>query len=132
MAKITIAGEAVVVTSALKLEDIKLVEKYRPEALKLYDENEPKECIFVVGSTFGNGVINKFGASFGSATHDDRKLATITMGLGEPVGDVREHVAESVGVAILLLNKVEEKIPAVLADIEAEKAAVLENIAVAE
>ena len=35
MAKITIAGDAVVVTSALKLEDIKTIEKYRRNALVL-------------------------------------------------------------------------------------------------
>mgnify|MGYP007049942276 CR=1 FL=1 len=31
MAKITIAGDAAVVTSAMKLEDIKTIEKYRPK-----------------------------------------------------------------------------------------------------
>lgn len=31
MAKITIAGDAAVVTSAMKLEDIKTIEKYRPQ-----------------------------------------------------------------------------------------------------
>ena len=35
MAKITIAGDAAVVTSAMKLEDIKTIEKYRPKELVL-------------------------------------------------------------------------------------------------
>ena len=35
MAKIVIAGEAVVVTSAVKLEDYRKVAKYRPKALVL-------------------------------------------------------------------------------------------------
>ena len=33
MAKIVIAGDAIVVTSALKLEDIRTIEKYRPKEL---------------------------------------------------------------------------------------------------
>ena len=40
MAKITIAGDAVVITSTQKLEDIKLLEKYRPKALCLYETGE--------------------------------------------------------------------------------------------
>lgn len=35
MAKITIAGDAVVITSSLKLDDIKTIAKYRPKALTL-------------------------------------------------------------------------------------------------
>ena len=35
MAKIVIAGDAVVITSALKLEDIKTIAKYNPKALTL-------------------------------------------------------------------------------------------------
>ena len=50
MAKIMVAGDAVVVTSDMKLEDIKLVKKYRPEALTLFEgEGEEKEPVFKIG-----------------------------------------------------------------------------------
>ena len=43
MAKIVIAGDAVVVTSAMKLEDIKTIEKYRPKELVLKGGEDGKE-----------------------------------------------------------------------------------------
>lgn len=134
MARITIVGDAVVITSTQKLEDIKLLEKYRPKALCLYetDESGKSECIFRVGSTNGEGGISQYGASFGGETHDDAKLATITMSLPRGVVDAKQHVAEAVGVAILSLNKVEAQFEAALNDVKAEKDAVMENISVAQ
>ena len=79
MAKIVIAGDAVVVTSAMKLEDIKTIEKYRPKELVLKGGEDGKEPIFGVGTTHGAGNINAVGASFGSETRDDDKLACITL-----------------------------------------------------
>mgnify|MGYP000937705903 CR=1 FL=1 len=63
MAKIVIAGDAVVVTSAMKLEDIKTIEKYRPKELVLKGGEDGKEPIFGVGTTHGAGNINAVGAS---------------------------------------------------------------------
>ena len=133
MAKITIAGDAVVVTSALKLEDIKTIEKYRRDALVLKGGEDGKEPIFAIGTTDGCGNINEVGASFGRETHDDEKLAVITMctGVGTS-GDIKEWVADRIGRAIINLNKLEEKLPAVLEEIAAEKAEVMSNISVVE
>lgn len=130
MAKITIAGDAVVITSSLKLDDLKKIEKYRPGALVLKGGEDGKEPIFVVG-TGCKGSINAYGAEFNSATHDDEKLATITMALPFGANDVKAAVADLVGAAILNLNKLEATLPAVLAEIDAETAAILDNITVA-
>lgn len=133
MAKITIAGDAVVVTSALKLEDIKTIAKYRPKSLFLMGGDDGKEPIFGIGVTDGCGNINEVGASFGRESHDAEKLAVITMCTNGAVsGDIKEWVADHIGGAIINLNKLEEKLPAVLAEIEAEKAAVMSNIIVAQ
>ena len=132
MAKIVIAGDAVVVTSNLKLEDIKTVEKYRPKALSLMGGEDGKEPIFAVGTTEGCGNINAFGASFGRESHDADKHAIITMVIGADTGDVKEWVADRIGTAIINLNKLEEKLPAVLDEIAAEKAEVMSNITVAQ
>ncbi len=130
-AAITIAGESVVVTSALTLEEIKLVEKYRPNALKLKGGEDGKETVFFVGTYRNkNGMINKNGAEFGSASHDGSGRATITFPLPQVDGDVKEAVADIIGTAILDLNKVEAAIPAVIEEIKAEKADVLSNISV--
>ena len=70
MAKIVIAGDAVVVKSELKLEDIKTIEKYNAKALTLMGGDEGKEPIFALGTTTGTGSINSVGASFGKADAD--------------------------------------------------------------
>lgn len=133
MAKIVIAGDAVVVTSSLKLEEIRTVEKYRPNELVLKGGEDGKEPIFAIGVTDGCGNINEVGASFGRETHDEEKLASITMCTGAGItGDIKEWVAERIGGAIIKLNKLEEKLPAVLEEIEAENAEVMSNITVAQ
>lgn len=131
MAKITVVGEAVVVTSEMTLEDIKTVEKYRPNSLVLMGGEDNKEPVFAVGTTKGIGEINAFGASFGCETHEEPHKACITMLLGDVRGDVKDWVADKFGLAIMNLNKVEAMIPSVLEEIAEEKAAILENIVLA-
>lgn len=65
MAKITIAGDSIVITSSKTLEAIKDLEKYRPKALRLYerDEDGSKTEVFRVASG-STGVINGNGAVF--------------------------------------------------------------------
>ena len=132
MSKTVIAGDDVVITSALKLEDIKTIEKYRPKALVLMGGEDGKEPVFAIGTTPGAGNINAVGASFGAETHDDSKLACITLFLTGVTGDVKDWVADRLGAAIINLNKLEEKLPAVLEEIAAEKATVMSNITVAQ
>lgn len=130
MAKVTIAGDAVVITSALKLEDIRLVKKYRPEALILKDEDD--EPIFGIGITNGPGCINNVGVSFGRETRNDEKLAVVTMAIAEEVDDIEEYVVDAIGRAIINLNKLEAKLPEVIEAIAAEKAEILDSVTVAQ
>lgn len=132
MAKVIIAGDAVVVKSTLKLEEIQTVEKYRPNELVLKGGEDGKEPIFAVGTTTGVGNINEFGASFGSASHDDEKLATITLSATGITGDVKEWVADRIGGALVNLRKLEEKLPEVLEAIAAERTAIMSDISVAQ
>ena len=132
MANIIIAGDAAVVKSTMKLEDIKTIEKYRPKELILKGGEDGKEPIFAIGTTSGTGNINSVGASFGSETRDDDKLACITLIISGATGDVKDWVADRLGAAIINLNKLEQKLPAVLAEIAAEKAEVVSNITVAQ
>lgn len=135
MAKITIAGDAVVVTSSMKLEDLKTIAKYRPKALNLRGGEDGKELIYsiAVGRNGDDGEINKNGAVFTSATHDNQKLATITMYVGDVAEDnIKEVVADQIGAAIINLTKLEATLPDVISEIAAEKNAVLESISVAQ
>lgn len=130
MARITIAGDAVVVTSTLKYEDIRTIEKYRPEALTLKGGEDGKEPIFRISAANGVGSINKYGASFGASAHNEGGFATITMVVEGVEGDIREYVADQLGAAVRELNKLEETLPATLAEIKAEKEAIMADITV--
>lgn len=129
MAKITVAGESVVVTSDVKLEDYKVVAKYRPEVLQLKGGEGNKEVVFAIGITSNpRGSINQVGAEFGAEAHDGSGKATITLELPRVDGDVKETVAEMIGAAILSLNKIEENIPSIIEEINTERANILSNI----
>ena len=132
MAKVVVAGEAVVITSSLKLEDIKNIAKYRPGELTLKGGENGKEPIFAIGVTTGAGSINQNGASFGREASDGSKLATITMiAEGQKPGNIKEWVADTLGGALVNLNALEAKLPEVLDAIAAQKATVMANITVA-
>lgn len=130
MAKITIAGQAVVVTSEMALEDIKTIKKYRPDALILKGGEDGREPIFALG--IGEGRINKVGVSFCEATRDDAKKATLTMTTNYDGDDIENFVSDSIGVALMNLNKLEATLPAVLEEIDAERAAIKSNITVVQ
>jgi len=72
------------------------------------------------------------GASFGRESHDEGKLATVTMVIGSTAGDVKEWVADRIGTAVMYLNRLEDTLPAVLDEIAAEKATIMSNITVAQ
>ena len=97
MAKIIIAGNVFVVTSSHSLESIKLLEKYRPDALILKDDKG--EPVFKVG-TGTNASINKNGVCFNAATHDDQKLACMTFPIPPDTEDAKNYTTEFVGQAI--------------------------------
>ncbi len=130
MAKIVIAGDAVVVKSDIKLEDIATIEKYRPNDLVLNGGEDGKEPIFRAGTTTGAGNINSVGASFGRADADGKAIITMVMS-DVPTEKAKDWVAGTLGAAITNLKALEDKLPAVLAAIAAEKAAVMESITVA-
>lgn len=131
MAKITVIGDAMVITSSKRFEDIMLLEKYRPKALALYSE-DGKDEIFRVGTTNNAGSINTYGASFGSVSHDGQELATITLGIPSGIDstEVEDYVEDVVGTAILNLNKVEEQIDDAIEEVWAERAEIRQNITI--
>lgn len=133
MAKISVAGNAVVVTSSLKLEDIKKVAKYRPSALTLMGGEDGKEPIYAIEAINGEGAINKNGASFGAETRAN-KLATLTMiAPREAVeGDIKEYIADYFGETLDYLAELEASIPFVLEEIENSRGRVIDSISVVE
>ena len=127
MAKVTIAGNSYVITSAISMTDLEVVKKYRPSALAITDP-ETKETLFRVGT--GSNSVNDYGVSFGGVSNDDGKLATATLSIPSDVEDAKEYVLDKAGLAIANLNKVEAGIAEALEEIKAERDAIAGNIKV--
>ena len=122
-AKATVIGNAMVITSSLKLEDLETIMKYRPEALTLVkkDEDGEKDPVFRIGLTEDDaGTINKYGAVF-SKTVDDEGKARLTMTFGPDY--TKEDLLDDLGPAILKLNELEEILGEQLEGIAADKEA---------
>ena len=127
MAKITIAGNSFVITSAISMEDLDIVKKYRPSALEI-TEPETKETLFKVGT--GSNSVSDYGICFGGVTNDDKKLATATLSIPADCEDAKEFVIDKVGFALVNLEKIEAEIAETLEDIQAERNSIAESITV--
>ena len=115
----TVTGSALVVTSALKLDDLKTVKKYRPKALRLYEENDGrKEETFRIELYSGTGELDKNGAVYGDTVNAEGK-AQITIMLDDVAADA---VKDDFGPALLKLAKLEGTLGAAMEEIAAEKA----------
>jgi len=127
MAKVTIAGNSYVITSAVSMADLETVKKYRPSALAITDP-DTSETLFRVG--IGNSSINDYGISFGGVSNDDAKLATATLPIPADVEDAKEYVLDKAGLALVNLEKVEAEIVEVLEEISNERKSIAESITV--
>lgn len=129
MAKITIIGQAVVLTSVITVDDILLVKKYRPNALFLKGGEDGKEDIFAIDFKEGKNEINKFGITFGSASRDNG-YAVATFTTDYKGDDIREHIADEMGEALVNLNRLEANLPGLVFAIREERNNIVENIIV--
>ena len=129
MARIKVTGSAMVAISDKKLEDLMLIAKHRPNALKLMSE-DGKECIYAIGVGAGKGSINKYGATFSDITHNPDGLATITLDIPECVTDAQEYALEKIGIAIVHINNIEQTLDGVIAEIAAERDLVMQSITI--
>lgn len=129
MAKIKVAGKAVVIESEVLLKDWNALKKYAPKYLDLLDEN--KEVVFSVRvGKSGNGSVASFGIQFAPEAPNGFASVTLTPDIPEGV-EVEDFVADEYGQALMLLNKVEDAVPAAIEEIDAAKAKILEAITVA-
>jgi len=128
MSKITIAGNSFVVTSSISMENLELVKKHRPKALKIVDE-ETREELFAVG--IGGNSLNSVGISFGGVSNNEEKLATVTVPIPSDVEDAKAYVQEKAGAALVNLNRIEAGINEVLEEIQEEQKKVTDSITVA-
>lgn len=128
--KIRIVGGAAVLTSALKLEDLKTVAKYQPEALKLKGGKDNEETVFMAGIAdkgYG-GFCGAMGVMFAPNTTDANGHATVTVNIPEGTAKPAEWFVENFGGAIMKLRELEASLPTVITKLAADKASVLGDI----
>lgn len=128
MARTTVCGQAIVVTSTLKLEELKKVKKYRPEELILKDKKD--EPVFVLD--IGPSSLGTYGASFCEETRDEGKKAIMTIVTTYDGEDIKDYVVDKFGGALAHLNELEEKLPAVVAEIDRAIAKISEGITISQ
>ena len=115
-------------TSTLTVEQIQLVEKYRPDALTIKDsEGNP---VFAMNYKEGKPSVSKFGITFGSASTEG-KLAQVTGDLDKVPADQKagEYIADLVGAALEHINHLEATLPSVAAEIASARSALIAGIA---
>ena len=127
MAKVTIAGNSFVITSTVSMADLETVQKYRPSALAITDE-ETKETLFRVG--IGSNSVTDHGVSFGGISNDDAKFATVTLPIPADVEDAKQYVLDRAGLALASLKTVETGLADTLKRIRAERDAIAADIKV--
>lgn len=130
MANVKVVGDALVITSALTLEDYKMLERYRKSALVLMGGEDKKEQIYRA-STGEEGSFDKYGVIFNGETRDDDKLATATVLIDKIDGDVKEYVVNEFGERIMKLNQLEKTLPEVIEEIKKERETVKGSISIA-
>ena len=124
MAKIKVAGDVMIVESAVTLEDIKTLKKVNPDALSLFekDEDGKKKRVFTIDVAKGEGSVSRIGMCFGAESKDGKKLAIISMPIPAEVEDAKEFAYEKVGAVMGKLEAVEAQVkPALDAAKEAKK-----------
>lgn len=114
-------------TSTLTVEDIQLVQKYRPAALKKKDADG--NDIFGMSYVEGRPCVCAHGITFGAASHEGG-YAMIVAALPEttPGVDVKERIADIVGSALTYINELEASVPGVVAAIRSERAAIINSV----
>ena len=123
-----LTGGALVIASSATLDQLRLLEKYRPEAMKLYDESG-KNLLFHVGTCEGYGFLGAYGAAFGQF-EDNEGHATITLQIPEDVTEKESWVMDTYGHALLKLNQIEQSYALRIAEARAEQEAIVELITV--
>lgn len=126
MAKLSIMGDTVQITTDLTKEMVKRVKDYAPEALKLFD-TEGNELF---GIEIGDASVSKYGICFCSETAEGNLFMTTN----NPVCDhsdpekERETVVRHFAPMISKLQMVEDHVNAVKAELDSVEAAVQESV----
>ncbi|MCL2798134.1 MAG: hypothetical protein FWD58_08805 [Firmicutes bacterium] len=130
--KISIIGDSYIITSTLTVQDIGLVAKNKPDALKVFDkEGEQK---FAVSFNEGKSSVAPFGITFGGKTRCANGFATLTGFIPKGVEGAKaakDFVADKLGAAgAAYLAQIEAQVPEAVKAVKDARSALLGNITV--
>lgn len=115
-------------TSNITKEDIELVKKHRPLALKKQDKDG--NDVFAISYNEGHPCVGEFGVTFGSvASEGGNAMCVFDLPEKIPQGMTAADIAaDKVGCALDNINEFEASIPAIAAEIAAARAELIGNI----
>lgn len=116
-AKVKIAGNAFVLTSKLKLETIKKMEKYNPAALCLVERRNDEDIEIFRISSGKLASISKYGIVFSEANKDG--FATATVLLPEGIDNKKEWIKDNYATALFMLRDLEDLVTTACAELDA-------------
>ena len=114
MAKVKIAGNAAIITSILKTEDIEKVKKYTKEGLVLSDRDGNSVFELALGP---KSSIGTYGVTYASKNSDGYAQATIELPVDLVGADRRAYVVDKYAAALANLHTLETYIRETLTDI---------------
>lgn len=124
--KVQKIGNVLAVTSDISFSDIQLLEKNRPEALQIKDEDN-KEVVFAVGTRKeGNGSIGEYGIEF-VKTDGNKAIVTVPFDAGN-AADIKAAIVDKIGAAMLNLGKIEAQIPNKVSEVREQISSLEESI----
>lgn len=119
MAKVKIAGNMIVLTSSLAVEDIVSLAKHNPRALELQEEIDNENVLVFRVGTGASDSISNHGITFSSTSYDNAKKAVATLPLNRPDANaflrqhsdsnIEDYVADRYGVVLARLKKLESQ-----------------------
>ncbi len=128
--KLTIMTGAYALVSDIKVDDIVLLQKSNPDALKIKDKDGNDQ--FAISYNEGKPSVAPFGVTFGAKNLTDGK-ATITKTLPakfDSTEKAKEYVAEEFGAVVANLKQLESTVPEAAKKVRDEKKALIDGITV--
>ena len=133
MAKITVMGDAVIVTGGVKLEKLQKLAKFNPKSLRLKEVVEGKATgneVFAI-ATGNTPSFSKHGVVFSGSNAEGFPTATLAIPQGLDQAKKMEYVQDAFGYGLLTLNKLEAELDLAAAVIDADIKTIEENVVIA-
>jgi len=115
--KISVVGNAAVLTSSIKVEEIKTLQAGNPQALKVFKDKENTDEVFGISyCEDATPSVGKYGITFNSATRDENKYATLTLTLPRNLktnDEIKAYIADKAfgTVASSYMAELEKSVP---------------------